>query len=150
MVGGYNHNFRYKGRVFHVQTEDGGSRNPQIVTLLYEGGTILASCKTSYADLLGAEDLRRQVEERMKIQHKEMLRRLRDGELDAKAGLVEAVAPALPSDAPSAAHSAESDHIHRNQNKDVPAVDTVPPEAGSLDELVFDYLVGNDPRYKKS
>jgi hypothetical protein len=148
MVGGYNHNFRYKGRVFHVQTEDGGAKNPQIVTLLYEGGTILASCKTSYADLLGNESLREQVEQRMKIQHKEMLRRLRDGELDAKAGFT--IASDSQPDAPSCTPSGASGISSQNQQVDVSAADAVPPEAGSLDELVFAYLAGNDPRYKKS
>jgi hypothetical protein len=149
MVGGYNHNFRYKGRVFHVQTEDGGTRKPQIVTLLYEGGTILASCKTSYADLLGAADLRQQVEQRMKVQHQEMLRRLRNGELDAKAGF-SAAAIALPPDGLPDTPSGVSGIQNQNQQLDVPAVDAVPLEAGSLDGLVFDYLAGNDPRYKKS
>lgn len=148
MVGGYNHNFRYKGRVFHVQTEDGGSKNPHIVTLLYEGGTILASCKSSYTDLLGTDDLRQQVEQLMKAQHKEMLRRLRDGELDAKAGFPTA-SDAQP-DAPSCSPSGASGILNQEQQVDVSAADVVPQEAGSLDELVFAYLAGNDPRYKKS
>ncbi len=36
MVVGFNHNFRYKGEVYHVQTEDGGLKSPNIVTLLYK------------------------------------------------------------------------------------------------------------------
>lgn len=148
MVGGYNHNFRYKGRVFHVQTEDGGSKSPQIVTLLYEGGTILASCKSSYADLLGTEDYRLQVEQRMKVQHKEMLRRLKDGELDAKAGFP-TDSDAQP-DAPCCSPSGVSGISDQKQHVDVSAAEVVPPEAGSLDELVFAYLAGNDPRYNKS
>jgi len=148
MVGGYNHNFRYKGRVFHVQTEDGGSKKPQIVTLLYEGGTILASSKVSYVDLLGSETLRQQVEQRMKIQHKEMLRRLRDGELDAKAGFT-TDSDSEP-DAPSCSPTGASGISNKKQHVDVSAADVVPSEAGSLDELVFAYLAGNDPRYKKS
>lgn len=148
MVGGYNHNFRHKGRVFHVQTEDSGSKKCHIVTLLYEGGTILESCKSSYADLLGSENLQQQVEQRMKTQHKEMLRRLRDGELDAKAGL--AAAPAEETDAPSCSSPGASESINQNQQVDVSAADAVPPDAGSLDELVFAYLAGSDPRYKKS
>ena len=34
MVGGFNTNVRYRGRIYHVQTEDGGAESPQIVTLL--------------------------------------------------------------------------------------------------------------------
>jgi hypothetical protein len=147
MVGGFNHNFRYKGRVFHVQTEDGGSKNPHIVTLLYEGGTILASAKTSYADLAGSGDLRQQVEDRMKHQHQEMLRRLRAGEFDAKAGLV-AAGNSLP-DAPPCSPAGVPDVATPNHQEDVPAAGGVSPAGDSLDELVFAYLAGDDPRYKK-
>ncbi|BCR03799.1 hypothetical protein DESUT3_08680 [Desulfuromonas versatilis] len=96
MVVGFNHNFRYRGEVFHVQTEDGGRKNPQIVTLLYRGGTILASKKTSYADLDKVNNLDRVVEELMKEQHKDMLRRLKNGEFDSRieASLAKVPAPA--------------------------------------------------------
>lgn len=83
MVVGFNHNFRYKGEVYHIQTEDSGVRSPNIVTLLYQGGTILASKKTSYADIAKVDNLDQVVEELMKEQHKEMLRKLKAGEFDA-------------------------------------------------------------------
>ena len=82
MVVGFNHNFRYKGEVYHIQTEDSGVRSPNIVTLLYQGGTILASKKTSYADIAKIDNLEQVVEELMKEQHKEMLRKLKAGEFD--------------------------------------------------------------------
>ncbi len=82
MVVGFNHNFRYQGEIYHVQTEDSGIRNPHIITLLYRGGTILASKKTSYADIAKVDNLDQVVEDLMKEQHKEMLRRLKDGEFD--------------------------------------------------------------------
>ena len=83
MVVGFNHNFRYKGEVYHIQTEDSGLKSPNIVTLLYQGGTILASKKTSYADIAKVDNLDQVVEELMKEQHKEMLRSLKAGEFDA-------------------------------------------------------------------
>ncbi|MDH3453831.1 MAG: hypothetical protein OEL80_01705, partial [Desulfuromonadales bacterium] len=83
MVVGFNHNFRYKGEVYHIQTEDSGVKSPNIVTLLYQGGTILASKKTSYADIARVDNLDQVVEELMKEQHKEMLRSLKAGEFDA-------------------------------------------------------------------
>ncbi|MGK2907389.1 MAG: hypothetical protein ACSLFH_13740 [Desulfuromonadales bacterium] len=83
MVAGFNHNFRYKGEVYHVQTEDSGVKSPNIVTLLYLGGTILASKKTSYADIARVDNLDQIVEELMKEQHKEMLRSLKAGAFDA-------------------------------------------------------------------
>lgn len=85
MVLGYNHNLMYKGEVFHVQTEDSGVANPHIITLLYRGGVIVSSRKTSYSDILKMDNLEVVVEELMKEQHKEMMRRLKAGEFDEKA-----------------------------------------------------------------
>jgi hypothetical protein len=85
MVLGYNHNLMYKGEIFHVQTEDSGVTNPHIITLLYRGGVIISSKKTSYADILKMDKLEIVVEELMKEQHKEMMRRLKAGEFDARA-----------------------------------------------------------------
>jgi hypothetical protein len=84
MVLGFNHNIRYRGELFHVQTEDSGRANPHIITLLYRGGTILASAKTSYADIIKTEQLELVVESIMKEQHKQMMRRLKAGEFDTR------------------------------------------------------------------
>jgi hypothetical protein len=81
-VNGFNHNISHRGRVFHVQTEDSGVNNPTIVTLLYVGGNILASKKTSYQELLGTEHVAEQVRQRMEEQHKEMLRNVVAGRYD--------------------------------------------------------------------
>lgn len=84
MLLGYNHNIKYKGDVFHVQTEDSGINKPHVITLLYREGVIICSKKTSYADILKIENLEELVEDLMKEQHKEMMRRLKSGEFDAK------------------------------------------------------------------
>jgi hypothetical protein len=81
-VTGFNHNIKYKGKVYHVQTEDSGVNNPHIITHLFVGGNILASKKTSYADILNAENLAEVVRELMEEQHKEMLRNLINGVYD--------------------------------------------------------------------
>lgn len=93
MVLGFNHNVNYKGDVFHVQTEDSGVAIPHIITLLYRGGIIICSQKTSYADILKIDNLETVVEELMKEQHKAMMRRLKSGEFDERI---------FPSDTPSA------------------------------------------------
>lgn len=85
MVLGFNHNLKYKGEVFHVQTEDSGVANPHIITLLYRGGVIIGSKKTTYSDILKMDNLVVVVEELMKEQHKDMMRRLKAGEFDEKA-----------------------------------------------------------------
>lgn len=97
MVVGFNHNFSYKGQVYHVQTEDSGVKNPHVITLLYRGGTILASKKTSYADIIKVNNLDAVVEDLMKSQHREMLRLLKNGEFDEVLG--------LPADAPNKTQS---------------------------------------------
>lgn len=81
-VTGFNHNIKHKGKVYHVQTEDSGVNNPHIITHLFVGGNILASKKTSYADILNAENLGEVVRELMEEQHKEMLRNLINGVYD--------------------------------------------------------------------
>ena len=81
-VSGFNHNITHAGRVFHVQTEDSGVNNPNILTHLFVGGNILASKKTSYAELLDAENLQELVRQLMEDQHKQMLRNLVNGVYD--------------------------------------------------------------------
>ena len=85
MVLGYNHNVMYKGEVFHVQTEDSGVANPHVITLLYRGGMIVSSKKINYSDILKMDKLEVVVEELMKEQHKDMMRRLKAGDFDEKA-----------------------------------------------------------------
>src|SRR5512136_1630804 len=82
MVVGFNHNIKHKGKAYHIQTEDSGLENPHIITHLFVGGNILASKKTSYADITGAENLAQVVRELMEEQHKEMLRNLINGVYD--------------------------------------------------------------------
>lgn len=84
MVHGFNHNIMYRGELFHVQTEESGVEIPNIITLLYRGGVILGSIKTSYADILRIDNLEQVVEELMKEQHKQMMRRLKSGEFDER------------------------------------------------------------------
>ncbi len=82
MVVGFNHNIKHRGAMYHVQTEDSGLDNPHVITHLFVGGNILASRKTSYADIVGADNLGEVVRELMEEQHKEMLRNLINGVYD--------------------------------------------------------------------
>lgn len=81
-VTGFNHNIKHKGKSYHVQTEDSGISNPHLITHLFVGGNILATKKTSYADILGTTDLADLVRQLMEEQHKEMLRNLVSGTYD--------------------------------------------------------------------
>lgn len=146
MVVGFNHNVMYKGEVFHIQTEDSGINTPHIITLLYRGGTIISSKKTSYADIIKIENLDRVVEELMKEQHKDMLRNLKAGRFDERA-----FGPPLPP------RPAQEPAKVPEQDKPAPAPSADPPsprqalrEAAkpghSLDEVILDYLVRGEDR----
>ncbi len=77
---GFNHNFRHRGLIFHVQTEDSGLNNPHIFTHLFNGGVILSSRKLTY-DSGAAEEV---VKALMQAQHKAMLKDLKRGDFDGK------------------------------------------------------------------
>jgi hypothetical protein len=79
-VLGYNHNVRYHGRVFHVQTEDSGPSNPRLYTHLFYAGTILSSKKHEY-DAAEHED---NVKILMQRLHKAMIKELTHGEHDPR------------------------------------------------------------------
>jgi hypothetical protein len=96
MIPGFNHNIKHKGRIYHIQTEDSGPKNPHIITHLFVGGNILASKKTEYTDILGKPDYEKTVRSMMEEQHKQMLRNLVNGVYDAVAQ-----APAYALDGPA-------------------------------------------------
>jgi hypothetical protein len=101
LIPGYNHNIRYRDQVFHVQTEDSGPRNPVFVTHLFIGGTILATNKSSYADVVQQPGFEDELRTRMQEQHKAMLRNLISGNMDHVIGHLwaDAAAPeASPAD----------------------------------------------------
>lgn len=80
---GFNNNFKHKGAVYHIQTEDSGVKHPHIITHLFaDGGRILKSIKTSYATYLSEPSMAEIVRSMMKEQHKAMIVALRDGRFD--------------------------------------------------------------------
>ncbi|MFW6051433.1 MAG: hypothetical protein ACODAU_09675 [Myxococcota bacterium] len=83
---GYNTNVRHKGKLYHIQTEDSGVSHPHIITHLFaDGGRIIASKKTSYAEHVGTDDMQATVKRMMQEQHKAMFIALRDGVYDEDA-----------------------------------------------------------------
>lgn len=105
---GYNTNVRHKGKLFHIQTEDSGVARPHIISHLFvDGGRILKSVKTSYADSLDEPDLIAFVRRRMQEQHKAMFVALRDGEYDSMLEPAPAEAPP-PLEAPPAPEEPET------------------------------------------
>jgi hypothetical protein len=83
MITGANTNVRYRGILFHVQTEDSGRANPHIISHVYHGGTILGTHKTDYSDRLESDDLTAVVRGMIEQQHAAMLAKLDSGGFDA-------------------------------------------------------------------
>lgn len=80
---GFNNNLKYKGNLYHVQTEDSGLNKPHIITHVFaDGGRIIKSHKQSYAGEVSREDVAAYVRALMKGQHMEMVQLLREGQFD--------------------------------------------------------------------
>ncbi len=80
---GFNNNVKHRGRLFHIQTEDSGVKHPHVITHLFmDGGRILKTVKTSYAQHVGSDKVSEVVRDLMKEQHKMMFIALRDGQFD--------------------------------------------------------------------
>jgi hypothetical protein len=84
--------------LYHIQTEDSGVNHPHVITHLFaDGGRIIASRKTGYAEHLGAKDLQTTVKRLMQDQHKALFIELRDCVYDddaPSAAITPAAAPA--------------------------------------------------------
>ena len=85
MITGFNTDIKHNEKVYHVQTEDKGVANPYIETLVYVGGEILASNKTSYAEQLktGVDD--KWIGGLMEQQHRTMIAAIKRGRFDQPA-----------------------------------------------------------------
>jgi hypothetical protein len=171
MLSGFNTNYRYRGVLFHVQTEDSGVANPHVITHLFHGGNILASEKFDYTKKLDSDDLEGVVRKLMESQHKAMLKSLKRGGFDAV--ILERIGPSALDGNPDA-----SDTMSALPPED-PAVE--PPDASQgpqsstpqepqsstpqerldrafgeavvgqkpLDEVVLEYLVSNARKRKR-
>jgi len=70
VITGFNTDIEHDGIVYHVQTEDKGLDSPIILSLVYAGGTILASKRSPYADLIEQGFSDEALAERLKRQHR--------------------------------------------------------------------------------
>jgi hypothetical protein len=84
VITGFNTDVKYKGVVYHVQTEDKGSGNPLIETLIYKGGEILGSRRLPYRDLVQVGD-EPAITKLMEDQHKGMIMEIKRGRFDQDA-----------------------------------------------------------------
>ncbi len=84
MLQGFNSDTEHGGRVFHVQTEDGGPERPRVITHLFLKGAVVSVTRSDYLDDLEKPDLITRIRALMEGQHQAMLDALVRGEWDAQ------------------------------------------------------------------
>jgi len=149
MLTGYNTDFKFQGKVYHCQTEDGGVGSPYITSLLYFQGAILASRKTSYSDIIKADCLGDVVRELMTEQHKQMIRDLMQGKLpphNVAAHVAPAAAPAPKAAPVASAPPAAPQPVSKPAPPPAPKEE---PQEKSLDDIILDFLASEDQSRKK-
>ena len=82
MITGFNTDIEYGGVTYHVQTEDKGLSKPMILSLVYDRGTILASKRASYEDLLGGDFSEKALSDRLHKQHRLICAAIKAGRIE--------------------------------------------------------------------
>ena len=82
MITGFNTDIEHDGVIYHVQTEDKGLDSPIILSLVYAGGTILASKRSPYEDLIAAGFSDEVLAERLKRQHRLICAAIHSGRIN--------------------------------------------------------------------
>lgn len=131
MITGFNTDIKHNDKVYHIQTEDKGMANPYIESLVYVGGEILASKKTSYA-----EQIKNGIDEKwigglMEQQHRTMIAAIKRGRFDQPAESTQIKMARSTVSQPSPESGAK------------PATPPAAAAAGdekSLDQVIMDYL----------
>jgi hypothetical protein len=124
VITGFNTDIKHNEKVYHIQTEDKGLQNPYIESLVYVGGEILASKKTSYAEQAKTGVDEKWIGSLMEQQHRTMIAAIKRGRLDAPGDVTKATSrPTLAQ--PTALIE--------------PAPITIDEEK-TLDQVIIDYL----------
>ena len=126
MITGFNTDIKHNEKVYHVQTEDKGVGNPYIESLVYVGGEILASNKTSYAEQLkvGVDD--KWIGGLMEQQHRTMIAAIKRGRFDQPADTTKTAQERPPT-------------LSTHTNTPVPPAPAIDEEK-TLDQVIIDYL----------
>jgi hypothetical protein len=166
VITGYNTDIKHRNRVFHIQTEDKGEANPCVESLVYVGGEILASKRTSYAEVVSRGQDDHAVQELMEQQHRTMIAAIQRGRFDGPDGSVQVpdgMSPSVPAEPaaeetpPFAAAAALPPKPEKKEKREKgdrsekgdPTVaagvrSPMPPLDRGLDQLVLDYLASGD------
>ncbi len=135
MITGFNTDIKHNEKVYHVQTEDKGVGNPYIESLVYVGGEILASKKTSYAEQLSAGGIdEKWIGGLMEQQHRTMIAAIKRGRFDQPADVTRnAPRPETLAQDPGAALDGQAPAAARQGPIEV-------DEEKTLDQVIIDYL----------
>jgi len=106
MITGYNTDVRHVETVVHVQTEDKGRSNPFIESVVYVAGRVVATKRSSYAQLLAEGKGDPEIAALMDHQHRTIVAAIRAGRFDGK--LQGLKGPAKAADAAGAGAAAEA------------------------------------------
>ena len=130
MITGFNTDIKHNEKVYHVQTEDKGVGNPYIESLVYVGGEILASKKTSYAEQLKGGVDEKWIGGLMEQQHRTMIAAIKRGRFDGPAEVTKVT------EQPTAAT------LRQNEPLPPARARTLTPgeDEKTLDQVVIDYL----------
>ena len=135
MITGFNTDIKHNEKVYHVQTEDKGQGNPFIESLVYVGGEILASKKTSYAEQLKTGVDEKWIGGLMEQQHRTMIAAIKRGRFDAPADTTKNIArpetPTLSVATPSAEPAAAPATVNEEKTLDQVIIDYLASEAES-------------------
>ncbi len=133
MITGFNTDIKHGEKVYHIQTEDKGLQNPYIESLVYVGGEILASKKTSYAEQLKTGVDEKWIGGLMEQQHRTMIAAIKRGRFDSPADATKAALP-RPGGETVSDTSAPGVRIQEGGNGSGTA------EEKTLDQVIIDYL----------
>ncbi len=126
VLTGYNTDIEHSGTTYHVQTEDKGTANPMVESLVYTSGEILYTRRTPYHDLVAENVDRGTIASLMERQHRAIVDAVQRGGLGQLTGAVAVV-------------DDDDTTITHGQDRGEPLRDR-PSEEQSLDQVILQYL----------
>jgi hypothetical protein len=151
VITGFNTDIEHDGVVYHVQTEDKGLDSPVILSLVYSGGTILASKRSPYQDLIAEGFSDEVLAERLKRQHRLICAAIHSGRIDdlkkmggrkkqpeAQENVVESPVAAVPEELAATPDAPKTDEAFEIEYWPMTQKWTPPPPAPAADEDAYE------------
>lgn len=133
MITGFNTDIDYNGVTYHVQTEDKGLRTPLILSLVYNRGTILASKRSPYNDLLIGDLDEKVLAERLQRQHKLICAAIRAGRIEdlkrmnSRTGVIKRQQPVKQTELPQILENTKQIQVRTKEEVDIISEETPKP-----------------------